>query len=138
MPHHEIVIVVDKTARSLVLKHNGKEYKLQSLALFGGDAKTQEIFVQMYGSSADAAWSFAQAWRIAMSEEGGPSLRSFFKQCAAHICKILNPDEYKRTVQAEELLNKWESTDQTKWGSWDTEDVLIDKQLSEEAKKRWN
>ena len=137
MPNHEIHIVVDKTARTLVLTHNGVDYALQSLAIFGGNAGKQELFVQMFGSSSDAAWSYAQAWRIAMSRDGGPSLRSFFKQCAAHICQILDPNAFKRESQADEILNKWESKDQTKWGGWDSEDVLNDKQVSEENRK-WN
>jgi hypothetical protein len=132
-----LTVEIDEEGRTITVRHGGQEYLLQSLALFGGDAKSQEIFIKMFGASADAAWAYAQGYRIAHSEEGGPALKSFYKQCAAHVCKIIDPNAFKNEIEAEELLNKWECADQTKWAGWDTEDVLADKQLNED-KKKWN
>lgn len=148
-----LTIEIDEEGRTITVRHGGQEYMLQSLALFGGDAKNQEVFIKMFGSSADAAWAYAQGYRIAHSDEGGPALNSFYKQCAAHICKIIDPNAFRNEVTAEEAVNKWECPDQTKWGGWDSEDVLADKEKSEarekalmnftapdspEDKKKWN
>jgi len=67
----------------------------------------------------------------------GTALNSFYKQCAAHICQIIDPNAFKNEVSADGITNKWECQDQSKWFGWDSEDVLIDKQKAEE-KKKWN
>lgn len=137
MSTHTLTIEIDEQTKQIRVVHNGESYLLQSLAIFGGDAKNQEVFIKMFGSSADAAWAYAQGYRIAHSAEGGPALNSFYKQCAAHICKIIDPNAFQNEITAEEAVNKWECPDQTKWAGWDTEDVLADKQKSED-KKKWN
>ena len=137
MSTHTLTIEIDEQTKQIRVVHNGESYLLQSLAIFGGDAKNQEVFIKMFGASADAAWAYAQGYRIAHSAEGGPALNSFYKQCAAHICKIIDPNAFQNEITAEEAVNKWECPDQTKWAGWDTEDVLADKQKSEE-KKKWN
>jgi hypothetical protein len=136
MAKYTLAIEVDEEAKAVKITHTEagqptQTYLLESLALFGGNAKTQELFIQMYGASADAAWAFAQGFRTAQGPEGGKGLKNFYKQSAAHICMAIDPDGFKNTVAADAIVNKWESTDQTKWGGWDTEDVLADKQISE-------
>lgn len=136
-----LIITIDPESKTISLQHGeegavAQEVFLQSLALFGGDAKSQEVFIKMFGSSADAAWSYAQGYRIAHSAEGGPALNSFYKQCSAHICKIIDPKAFANEITAEEAVNRWENPDQTKWFGMDSEDVLADKQISE-ARKKW-
>ena len=116
---------------------DGEEIILQSLALFGGDAQANKAFIKMYGASADSAWSFAQGFKISRGEKAGKGIKNFFKQAVAHICHIIDPNQFRREVGGAEMVNKWESTDQTKWGGWDSEDVLIDKAKSEAKKKKW-
>jgi len=136
---HTLTIKIDAEAKTIEVKHEEggviNSVFLESLALFGGDAKNQEVFIKLFGSSADLAWAYAQGYRIAQSSEGGPALKSFYKQCAAHICKLIDPDAFRNTITEEEALNKWECQDQTKWSGWDTEDVLVDKEKSEAKKK---
>ena len=111
-----------------------KTYLLEGIGVFGADATHNELFVQMYGASADVAWSFGQAWRQSRMEGAGKGIKNFFKQAVAHICMAIDPDAFRLEVGAEELLNKWECQDQSKWFGWDTEDVLADKQESERKK----
>lgn len=135
MKKHTLVITIDDEAKTINVSHeeDGVQHSvfLQSLALFGGDAKSQELFMKLFGSSADTAWAYAQGFRISETPEGGPALRIFYKQCAAHICQIIDPD----TFRAEATANMWEGTDQSKWFGQDTEDVLADKEKSEARKK---
>lgn len=132
-----ITIEIDDDNKTITIVADGKEYVLQSLVLFGGDAKNDKIFIKMFGASADAAWSYAQGFRIAQKQLD-TALKSFYKQCAAHIAQIIDPDIFRNEVSADGITNKWESTDQAKWAGWDTEDVLVDKQISEAKKKDWN
>lgn len=139
MKKHTLTIVIDDEAKTINVTHeeDGEIHSvfLQSLALFGGDAKSQELFMKLFGSSADTAWSYAQGYRIAQSPAGGPALRSFYKQCAAHICQIIDPDTFRQEADAEAVANRWEEKDQTKWFGQDSEDVLADKQKSEARRK---
>ena len=135
---HSITIEIDEETKTLKITHNGQTFELQSLAIFGGDAQNQEIFIKLFGSSADAAWAYAQGFRIANSVEGGKALKNFYKQSAAHICQIIDPNAYENEITANEALNRWECDDQTRWFDMDSEDVLDDKQISENNKKRWN
>lgn len=132
-----ITIEVDQENNTVTIKSNGKEHIFESIALFAGDAKHKEVFIQMFGASADAAWTYAQGFIMAQ-EDKRSSLCSFYKQCACHIAQAIDPMAFKNEVEADALLNKWECTDQTKWAGWDSEDVLIDKQKSEDKKKQWN
>jgi len=132
----KVIIEIDQDTKIVTIKCDGKEYVFESVALFAGDATHKEIFIKMFGASADAAWSYAQGYIMAQAKPG-TAFNSFYKQCAAHICQAIDPVAFKNEVSAESLLNKWECTDQTKWAGWDTEDVLIDKAKSE-AKKKWN
>lgn len=135
--NRKYVIEVDDEDRSIKITDNeGKEFILKSVALFGADAETKECYIQMFGASADAAWAYGRGFVISHSPEGGRELKNFYKQCAAHICFAIDPMSFKNTVGAEEVLNKWESQDQTKWALWDTEDVLIDKEKSEKRAKK--
>ena len=139
MRQHKLTITIDEGAQTINVVHeeDGIEHSvwLQSLALFGGDAKGQEVFMKLFGASADSAWAYAQGYRIAHSPEGGPALLSFYKQCAAHICKIIDPNAFQLEENAEEVANRWEEKDQTKWFGQDSEDVLEDKQKSEARRK---
>jgi hypothetical protein len=119
-----------------ITDEEGTQVKLESLALFGGDAVNNVVFIKMVGASADAAWAYGQGYKLAHETGGGPALRSFYRQCAAHVCQIIDPDAFKQYALEDEIVNKWECKDQSKWGGWDSEDVLEDKQKSE--KKRWN
>jgi len=133
----KIIIEIDQDTKIVTIKCDGKEYIFESVALFAGDAVHKEIFIKMFGTSADAAWSYAQGYKMARGKPG-TAFNSFYKQCAAHICQIIDPNIFKNEVDAENLLNKWECTDQSKWFGWDSEDVLIDKQKSENKKKQCN
>ena len=132
-----LTIEVDRENNFICVKTSeGEEFILQSLALFGGDAQANKAFVQMYGASADAAWSFGQGFKMSRQEGAGKGIKNFFKQVVAHVCRILDPNQFRQEVGGEEMVNKWESTDQSKWGGWDSEDVLIDKAISEAKKKK--
>lgn len=116
-------------------------YLLEGVMVMGADARINELFLQMYGSSSDTAWAFGQTYRRSRTKEAGHALKNFFKQAVAHICMAIDPNAFRNEVGAEEVLNKWECQDQSKWFGWDTEDVLEDKQKSEQAakgKKQWN
>ena len=134
---HSLTIEIDEETHSIKITHNNEVYHLQSLALFGGSAVDQEIFIKIFGSSSDAAWSYAQGFKIAHASEGGKALENFYKQCSAHICMAIDPTAFRNEVSADALINKWECDDQSKWFGMDSEDVLYDKQISEENKK-WN
>ena len=133
----KITIEIDEEHNTITIFTDGKEYIFESVALFAGDAEHKEIFIKMFGASADAAWSYAQGFMLAQKQIGS-ALSNFYKQCAAHICQAIDPKAFKNEVSADSMLNKWESTDQTKWAGWDSEDVLIDKQIAENKKKNWN
>lgn len=113
-----------------------KTYLLEGVGVFGADATHNELFIQMHGASADTAWAFGQAYRRSRMQEAGRGLKNFFKQAVAHICMAIDPNAFRNEAGAEELLNKWECQDQTKWSGWDTEDVLADKQESERKRSK--
>ena len=149
MPRHKLTITIDEETKqvSITHEHDGETtqtFLVESLALFGGNAQTQELFIQMYGASADAAWAYGRGFVQAHSPGGGKCLKNFYKQCACHVAQAIDPVAFKNEVAADALLNKWECQDQSKWFGWDTEDVLEDKQKSEHAckcaaeKKTWN
>ena len=138
MAKHRVVIEIDEESQAIKVTHDGKEVSLESIAIFGGDARSQEVFIKMFGASSDAAWAFAQGFRISRSLDGGKGLKNFYRQGAAHICQIIDPDAFKREIGADELLNRWECKRQEDWFAQDSEDVLEDKQISEGRKPRWN
>lgn len=135
MKKHTLTIYIDDEEKTINVVHerDGLQHSVfvQSLAIFGGDAKNQEVFIKMLGASADAAWAYAQGFRISESAEAGPGMKSFYKQCSAHICQIIDPNAF----QIEADANMWECADQTKWFGQDSEDVLADKQKSEARRK---
>jgi hypothetical protein len=102
-----------------------QNYLLVGVAIMGADARNNELFIQMYGSSSDMAWAFGQAYRRSRTQEAGQALKNFFKQAVAHICMAIDPNAFKNEVGAGELLNKWEYQDQSKGSEW-------------EGKKKWN
>lgn len=134
MAKSRLIIDIDRERKTItVTDEDGTQVTLESLVLLGGDAPAEAVLIKMIGASADAAWAYAQGFRIAHQEGGGVELKSFYKQCAAHICQMIDPDMFRNMAD----VNKWECEDQSRWGGWDSEDVLEDKQLAE-AKKRWN
>ena len=145
MAIHNISIVIDDQTQTIHVytseqgvEGSMQEVLLESIAIFGGDARNKELFIKMFGASADAAWAFGQGFKIAHSPEGGKGLKNFYKQAAAHVCQIIDPNAFQREVTANEVMNMWEEKDQSKWFGQDTEDVLEDKQVSEgRAKKKW-
>jgi len=138
MAKHRVVIEIDEEAQAIKVTHDGAEVELESIAIFGGDARSQEVFIKMFGASADAAWAFAQGFRISRTLDGGKGLKNFYRQGAAHICQIIDPAAFKREIGSDELLNRWEDGDQRNWFAQDSEDVLEDKQISEGRKPSWN
>jgi hypothetical protein len=136
---HTLNIEIDAEAKTIQVKHEEdgiiNSVFLESLALFGGNAKNKEFFMKLFGASADMAWAYGQGFRIAHSPEGGPALVNFYKQCAAHICHAVDPLSFQNEIGAAEAMNMWEDPDQSRWFGQDTEDVLIDKEKSE-AKRR--
>jgi hypothetical protein len=135
MAKHKLVIEIDDEQHTVAVDHDGKQYLLESLALIGGNAVTKELFLQMFGASADAAWAYGQGFRLSRTPEAPEGLNNFYKQCAAHVCNIIDPAAFRNEVGAEEILNMWECTDQSKWFGQDSEDVLADKEKSEARKK---
>jgi len=137
---HTLTIEIDEKTNEIRVVHGDKTYFLESLAIFGGNAKTKELFIKMFGSSADAAWAYGQGFRIAHSPEGGKALKNFYKQSAAHVCNIIDPNAFQNEIGGKEAVNMWENPDQRDWFAMDSEDVLRDKQLSEaeREKKKWN
>lgn len=109
-----IIIEVDSDTKIITIKCDGKEYIFESVALFAGDAKHKEIFIKMFGASADAAWSYAQGYLMAQ-DKPGTAFSSFYKQCAAHICQIIDPGVFKNEVVADDILNNWGSESKKNW-----------------------
>jgi len=135
---HTLTIEVDEQTQEIRVVHDGQVYLLESLAIFGGNAQTKELFIKMFGSSADSAWAYGQGYKISRTEQGGKALRNFYKQSVAHVCNIVDPNMFRNEVGAAEILNRWEDPDQSRWFGQDTEDVLEDKQCSEANRKKWN
>jgi hypothetical protein len=130
-----LIIEVDEASQTATITdEKGVVRFFESVALFAADALNNEVFIQMYGASADAAWAFGRGFAISRGPEGGKELRNFYKQSVAHVCQIIDPHAFQQTLDSGEAENKWESKDSSKWGRWDSEDVLEDKQKSE-AKK---
>lgn len=138
VPKHLLRIDIDDETKTIQVSHeeDGVIHSvfLESLALFGGSAETKEFFMKLFGASADMAWAYGQGFRIAHSPEGGPGLLNFYKQCAAHVCQIIDPNAF----QNEALENTWEDPDQSRWFGQDSEDVLADKEKSEAKRKAAN
>lgn len=134
-----ILIRIDEQNKTIEVEtEEGQTIFLQSLALFGGDAANKEVYIKLMGASADAAWAYGQGFKIAHGATGGKSLKNFYKQCAAHVCNIIDPNAFRQEAGALETLNRWECQDQTKWAGWDSEDVLADKELAESKRRRYN
>ena len=93
MSKNIITIEVDSDTKVIIIKCDGKEYVFESVALFAGDAEHKEIFIKMFGASADAAWAYAQGYRMAQ-DKPGTAFNSFYKQCAAHICQMIDPNAF--------------------------------------------
>lgn len=135
---HRIVIEVDEAAQTVKVTHDGEEVALESIICFGGDARSGQFFLKMYGASADAAWAFGQGFKVSRMLDAGRGIKNFFKQAVAHCCQIVDPNMFRNEVGAEEILNKWENPNQDDWFGMDSEDVLADKQIAEGRKPRWN
>jgi hypothetical protein len=138
MAKRRMVIEVDEEAQSVKVTSDEGELNLESIVLFGGDARNQEFFVRMYGASSDAAWAFGQGFKLSRMRDAGRGIKNFFKQAAAHCCQIIDPDAFKQEASANEILNRWEDPNQERWFAQDSEDVLEDKQVAEGRKPRWN
>lgn len=133
---HKLVIEVDEDSKTIsITTETGERFFLESLVVFGGNAVSRELFIRMHGSGADAAWAYGRGFVMAHSEGGGREMKNFYKQCAAHVCHAIDPHAFQQEVGADEVLNKWECQDQSKWALWDTEDVLRDKAKAETRKK---
>lgn len=139
MSKHTLTIEIDAEAKTIEVKHEEdgviNTVFLESLALFGGNAKTKEFFMKLFGASSDMAWAYGQGFRIAHSPEGGPGLINFYKQCAAHLCNAIDPLAFQNEIGAAEAMNMWEDPDQSRWFGQDSEDVLADKEKSEAKRK---
>jgi hypothetical protein len=112
-----ITIEVDPDAQEIVVRdETGKEHPVKSITVFGGDAESGTVYLFGWGASADAAWAYKEGFLFA-EESGDASYRSFFKQCACHIAQAIAPGAFRRKVDGEELLERWEKEDQgfRKW-----------------------
>ena len=112
-----IRIEVDPDAQEiLITDETGKEHRVKSVTMFGGDTGSGTVYLFGWGASADAAWAYKEGFLYA-EESGDASYRSFFKQCACHIAQAIDPGTFRRKVEAEELRERWESEDQRlrKW-----------------------
>jgi hypothetical protein len=142
---HKIIIEVDENSQTaLITEYDGETPGptrfYESVAVFAGDARNQDLFVKMYGAGADAAWALGETFRASREEGASKGVKNFFKQLVARICIILDPDAFRQEANALEVINKWEDQDQSRWFGQDSEDVLDDKQQSEgvaAARKRW-
>jgi len=135
---HRTVIEVDEVAQTVKVEHDGQEIRLESVICFGGDARSGQMFLKMYGASSDAAWAFGQGFKISRMRDAGKGIKNFFKQAVAHCCQIVDPNAFRNEVGADQVLNRWENPRQEDWFAQDSEDVLDDKQLSEGRKPKWN
>jgi hypothetical protein len=112
-----ITIEVDPDAQVIVVRDEaGKEHPVKSVTVFGGDAENGVVYLFGWGASADAAWAYKEGFLYA-EECGDASYRSFFKQCACHIAQAVDPDAFRRKIEAGEVLTRWESEDRDK-GKW--------------------
>ena len=112
-----ITIEVDPDTQEIVVRdETGREHPVKSITVFGGDAGSGAVYLFGWGASADAAWAYKEGFLYA-EECGDASYRSFFKQCACHIAQAVNPEAFRRKVEVEELLERWESEDEgfRKW-----------------------
>lgn len=112
-----ITIDVDPEAGEITVRDDaGNTRTLRSIMLFGGDAARKTFYVFGQGASADAAWAYKQGFVHAF-RTGDAAWRSFYKQCACHIAQAIAPGIFRREIEAEDLLERWEDEDRGQ-GTW--------------------
>lgn len=112
-----ITIEVDPEAKEITVRDDaGNVRPVKSIVVFGGDAEQGVLYLFGWGSAADAAWAYKEGFLHA-NECGDASFQNFYKQCACHIVQCLCPRAFRREVEAEDVLERWEGEDQEK-GSW--------------------
>jgi hypothetical protein len=112
-----ITIDVDPEAGEITVRDDGGNARtLRSIMLFGGDASRKSFYIFGWGASADAAWAYKQGFAHAV-RTGDASFRSFYKQCACHIVQLIAPEIFRREVEAEKVLDRWEDEDRGH-GTW--------------------
>ncbi len=112
-----IVIEVDPGGRKITVRDDaGNERPVKSIVVFGGDAEQGVLYLFGYGASADAAWAYKEGFVYA-SECDDAHLKNFYRQCACHLVQCLCPHAFRREVDAEELLKRWDWDDQGQ-GRW--------------------
>ena len=77
----------------------------------------QPIADNSFATKPDKSTCSQQEGFLYAEESGDTSYRSFFKQCACHIAQAIAPGAFRRKVEVEELLERWESEEQGK-GKW--------------------
>ncbi len=106
-----ITIEVDPERQEITIRDgDGAVRPVRSIVVFGGDAEHGILYLFGWGSSADAAWAYREGYLHANECEDAP-LKNFYKQCACHLAQCLCPQAFRREVEAEDLLKRWEEED---------------------------
>lgn len=112
-----ITIEVDPEGREITVKDEvGNIRPVKSIVVFGGDAEQGILYLFGRGSAADAAWAYKEGFLHA-NECGDAPFKSFYKQCACHIVQCLCPGAFRREVEPEDVLERWEGEDRGQ-GNW--------------------
>ena len=78
-----IRIEVDPDAQEIVITDEaGKEHRVKSVTMFGGDTGSGTVYLFGWGASADAAWAYKEGFLYA-EESGDASYRSFSSSAPA-------------------------------------------------------
>lgn len=101
--------------------------------LVAGDGEAKVYYLLTFGSSADLGWAIAQSFNDGWKT---PFIQRLFGHLTQWINKFMtNVGEGYPLAELGSVANRWEEEDQTKWFGMDSEDVLVDKQKSEDRKK---
>lgn len=112
-----IVIDVDPDAGEITVRDDaGNERQVKSIVVFGGDAEQGILYLFGWGASADAAWAYKEGFLHA-NDCDDAHMKNFYKQCACHIAQCICPRAFQQEIDADELVNQWETEDQDR-GTW--------------------
>lgn len=132
------VEVDDETKEVTIRDSRSDEVKTfkGGLHLIAADGTLRRYYLLTFGASADLGWALAQSFN-----DGWANM--FVKRMFFHFTEwvnkfIVNVGDGYEMNDLDDVYNRWEEEDQTKWADQDSEDVLRDKQKSEEAKKNGN
>lgn len=139
-----ITIEVEGGNPQAVIKCNGEEYVVDGLALFAETADSKSAFTFFWNRPGPAARGVVRGISAAI-QQGNDWAAQFYRAVLKGFC-LATGVTVDRTnhLSTEEALERWENpnmwddANQRNWGYQDSEDVLVDKQKSEDQRKKFH